>query len=604
MNSVLIIGKPNSGKSLLFNQLTGLKQKVSNFPGVTVEVKTGSDGTIAYTDYPGIYSLNPLTKDEEVSVANFEKALQSPNISAVICTLDVTRLERSLALGLQIQRLAVKKEKPVIFALNMIDELQRRQIPISAEKLEKELRAPVIAISAKKGDGLSSLRNKVQEVLKSPKLFLSPKELSQRSDSELLGTAQKIQKQFAASPDLLLKNQNRLDRFFLSSSFGLLSFLVIMTFLFQSIFTWATPFMDATEEIVATLGMWTTGFLSDGVLKDFLNDAIFGGFGSFLVFVPQIFILTFIIGLLEDSGYLARASILCHRPLHFFGLSGKSFVPLLSGHACSIPAIMAARTIDSPKRRLLTIIAIPLMACSARLPVYGLLVAALIPDKTFLGGLWGLQGFAFFALYFLGIFIAMLISGFLSRTVCKAQSDAPFVIELPPYRLPSWKPLLQRSLGDSWSFVSKAGSIIFTVTVTVWVLGYFPNGELSTSWLSYIGRWIEPLFSPLGLDWKFGVAILASFLAREVFVGTLGTLFGLEGAEENISSLIEQLQSSGFSMASGFALLVFYAIALQCVSTLAVLKKETGQKALPIYIFLGYSALAYVLSLVTYQVLS
>lgn len=604
MSSVLIIGKPNSGKSLLFNRLTGLKQKVANFPGVTVEVKTGSDGSVDYTDYPGIYSLNPLTKDEEISVAKFKEAIQKPHVSTIICTLDATRLERSLVLGLQVQKEAAKAKKPFLFALNMMDELYIHKLDLNAQDLEETLKSPVVAISAKKNIGIDQLKERLRDIAENPiKAIPNLLELNTQSEDDLLKRAKALNAQFGPKAEIILKNQSQLDRFFLSSFMGFVSFIIIMAFLFQSIFTWATPMMDFIETIISSAGVWTSSLFTNEILNAFVNDALFGGFGSFLVFVPQIFMLTFIIGLLEDSGYLARAAILCHRPLSFFGLSGKSFVPLLSGHACAIPAIMAARTIESPKRRMLTSLAVPLMACSARLPVYGLLVAALIPETTFFGGLFGLQGFAFFALYFFGIIVALIVSAVLAKTLYKTESDSPFVIELPPYRWPSWKPILQRSLEGAWSFVSKAGAVIFVVTVIVWVLGYFPNGDgqLETSWLALMGQWIEPIFRPLGLDWKFGVAILTSFLAREVFVGTLGTLFGIEGADENIADLSQHLQTTGFSLASGLALLVFFAIALQCVSTLAVLKKEAGNYKAPTIIFIGYSLLAYVLALITYN---
>ncbi|MCJ8275656.1 MAG: hypothetical protein MJK18_02350, partial [Bdellovibrionales bacterium] len=269
--------------------------------------------------------------------------------------------------------------------------------------------------------------------------------------------------------------------------------------------------------------------------------------------------------MLEDSGYLARAAMICHRPLKFFGLSGKSFIPMLPGHACAIPAIYAARTVESPRRRFITILTVPLMGCSARLPVYALLIAAFIPSTTILGGLIGLQGLVFFSLYLLGILTALVVSLVISKTSMTQQSDSPFILELPPYRIPNLRPLISRSLQSSWQFVSKAGSIIFTVTLVVWVLGYFPNGsgQLDSSWLAYLGRAIEPALQPIGLDWKYGVAVLTSFLAREVFVGTLGTMFGIEGADENMGGLIESLQDSPLTLASGVALLVFYAIALQ-----------------------------------------
>ncbi len=275
---------------------------------------------------------------------------------------------------------------------------------------------------------------------------------------------------------------------------------------------------------------------------------------------------------------------------------------MLSGFACAIPALYAARTIESPRRRLLTVISIPLMTCSARLPVYALLIAALIPAQTFLGGLLGLQGLVLFAVYLFGLLTALIVSAFLSRSIVRKVEDAPFVLELPPYRLPAFKPLLRNSLHRAWAFVRNAGAVIFTVTVVVWVLGYFPGGagHLDSSWLSVLGKWIDPVFQPLGMDWKFGVAILASFVAREVFVGTLGTLFGIDDASENIEGLVQSLQNSGMTLATGLSLLVFYAIALQCASTLSVMRRETGSWKVPLFTFGGYSLLAYILAWLTY----
>ena len=346
--------------------------------------------------------------------------------------------------------------------------------------------------------------------------------------------------------------------------------------------------------------------LGQGLVSDFTADALFGGIGAFLVFVPQIFVLTFIVGLLEDSGYMARAALICHKPLRIFGLTGKSFVPMLSGVACAIPGIYAARAIDSPRKRLLTYMAIPLMPCSARLPVYSLLIAAFIPATTTLGGLVGMQGLAMFGIYFFGMVCALLVTGLISRTSKDHYTDLPFVLELPPYRVPGLEPLLRNSWNRSRHFVVKAGKIIFTVTVVIWVLGYFPNygADLGESWLGHMGRLIEPLFTPLGLDWRYGVAIFTSFLAREVFVGTLGTIFGIEGADENMVPLVDHIQASGMGLGSGLALLVFFAIALQCVSTLAILAKEAESRALAIKMFVGYFLFAYVAALLTFNIVS
>ncbi|TDJ09385.1 MAG: ferrous iron transporter B [Deltaproteobacteria bacterium] len=600
MDNVLLIGKPNSGKSLLFNQLTGLKQKVANFPGVTVEIKSGSFDNIGLIDFPGIYSLTPLTKDEEIALEKFREAIEKNDVSGVVCILDATRLERSLVIGLQTLNYAKENNVPVIFALNMMDEIQANKSSIDVNSLSRELEVEVVPISAKKKVGLDILKSEIKNMLKSPNDYL-PGNVWKGND--VLVKSRELNQTYGPKTDVILKKQNFLDKIFLNNFWGGIMFALIMIFLFQAIFTWATPLMDLVELTLAWMGQVTSSVLPDGVFKDFINEAIFGGVGSFLVFVPQIFILTFIIGILEDSGYMARASIICHKPLSFFGLSGRSFIPYLTGHACAIPAIFAARTIESPKKRLITILTIPLMACSARLPVYALLIAVLIPNKTFFGGVFGYRGLAFFLLYFFGLAVALIVSGLLSKTI-KSEADTPYIVELPPYRMPTLIPLVRKSISAAWAFFSKAGPIIFMVTLVVWVLGYFPNGSgnLENSWLSHIGQFLEPIFKPLGLDWKYGVAILASFLAREVFVGTLGTFYGIEGADENIGGLSESIQADGLLPASGFALLVFYAIALQCVSTLAVLKRESGNKMFPIWVFVGYTTLAYVLAFLTYNI--
>lgn len=606
MKKILVIGKPNCGKSLLFNRLTGLKQKVANFPGVTVEVKTGRFRGHELMDFPGIYSLTPITKDEDIAVGKFWAALDEKDVGVILCVLDGTRLERSLLLGLQVLDAARQKQKPIVFAINMLDELKHHRAEVQMEGLQKELQQPMVGISARTSHGIPDLIRTLELALSQPETFI-PSSTALQADVDRQKVAKDLNQRFGPKADIILKTQNRFDRFLLSTVGGGLAFFVIMLMMFQAIFTWATPLMDGVEEILGVAGTYFSSWFSNPIAHDFVADAIFGGFGSFLVFVPQIFVLTFLIGVLEDSGYLARAAVICHRPLSLFGLSGKSFVPLLSGHACAIPAIFAARTIESPRHRLLTTMAIPLMSCSARLPVYGLLIAALIPAQTYLGGLVGIQGFAFFCLYILGIVVAMIITGLASKASrIKKESSAPFIIELPPYRWPSLMPLLRRSVSYSWAFITRAGVVIFLVTVIVWVLGYFPNGagQLDQSWLATMGHWLEPLVRPLGVDWRYAVAILTSFAAREVFVGTLGTMFGIEGADDNIGGIADQVRAAGLTLASGVALLVFYVIALQCAATLAVIRKETGNAKLPIFLFVAYGLLAYVAAILVYSVLT
>jgi len=601
---LLLLGNPNSGKTLLFNRLTGLRQKVANFPGVTVELASGQSAELGLrlVDFPGIYSLKALTRDEDVAVENLQIYLRSQDLRGALCILDGTRLERSLFLALQLKNEFAAQDKPLIFVLNMMDQVWSHKIDIDTAALSQELGGPVVALSAKTRRGFDDLKTNVNALIERGVAVPAPIE---GDSNQLKARAKMLAHRFGPRADLMLKSQYRIDRVILSTFWGAIIFAATMLFLFQSIFSWAAPLMDAVEGAIGFVADATEAWVPAGVARDFVKDAVFGGLGSFLVFVPQIFVLTLIIGILEDSGYLARAALICHKPLSYFGLSGKSFVPLLSGHACAIPAIFAARTIESPRKRLLTMLVVPLTSCSARLPVYGLLIASLIPAHTYLGGLVGLQGLSFFVIYAFGILMALVVSGIVNTTLFVKASDAPFVLELPPYRMPEALPILRKSWDRSMSFVKGAGPAIFSICVIIWVLGYFPkNGQLDRSYLSSMGHWIEPVFAPLGIDWKFGVAILMSFLAREVFVGTLGTMLGIEGADQDFSSLADKLAGSGLTVATGVALLVFYAIAMQCAATLAILKKEMGSWKIPGLMFVGYSVLAYVMALFAYWLLS
>jgi ferrous iron transport protein B len=621
MQKILLVGKPNSGKSLLFNQLTGLRQKVANFPGVTVELKSGVFNALAHSagqspngtqqpkfeliDYPGTYSLKSWSKDEAIAIERLLAAMSDEKTSVILCNLDATRMERSLVFGLQVQEIAKRHDKTVVFTLNMVDELLRFNHHIDTSKLSEKLGSPVFAVSAKTLIGINELQKGLSEIAISPEKYnVRATEINQQP---FAAAAKILAKEYAIRPDVVLKRQNTIDRFLLNSVFGGIAFLLIMFFLFQSIFTWAAPIMDATEDAIGLLAGVVSSVLGEGILNDFMTDAVFGGVGSFLVFVPQIMILTLIIGLLEDSGYLARAALICHKPLSFFGLSGRSFIPYLSGHACAIPAILAARTIESPRKRFVTMLTVPLMSCSARLPVYALLIAVLVPEVSYLGGWVNLQGAMFFVLYLFGIVTALIVSSVLNKMTegSKEHQDMPFILELPSYRLPHWQPLFYRILNSGTQFIKRAGPIIFVVSMIVWTLGYFPNnGDLQNSYLSAIGQWIEPVFMPLGLDWRYGVAILVSFLARELFVGVLGTMFSMQNADENIAGLAANLEIDGLSLASGVALLGFYVIALQCVATVAMLKSELGKNRYAWGAFVAYGLLAYLVSMSLYTILS
>lgn len=608
MSKIILIGSPNSGKSLLFNRLTGLHQKVANFPGITVDVATGKLSAIpelTLIDFPGTYSLQPISGEERVATEYFTLGLDDPEVSQVICLVDITRLEKSLYFTLQVIRECARHSKQVLVLANMMDVLEKHGIEVDLAGLSKEIQAPVLPISARTGRGIDQVLDLLRHNSNGERPHRNDA-LEATPDALLRGGAHQLAQKYGPRGDLLVKTQTRLDSFFLHNWLGGVAFFGVMFLLFQSIFTWAAPAMDAVETGLGIIADWLVPMLGDGLARDFTSDAIFSGIGAFLVFVPQIFVLTFVIGILEDSGYMARAAVICHKPLRVFGLTGKSFIPMLSGVACAIPAIYAARSVDSPRKRLLTYMAIPLMPCSARLPVYTLLIAAFIPNTTALGGLVGLQGLAMFLTYFFGMVTGLIVTGLVSRTREDHYTDLPFVLEMPPYRIPAWQPLIRNAWNRSKHFVTKAGAIIFSVTVVIWFLGYFPNhgSDLGNSWLGHFGQFIAPLFEPLGLDWRYGVAVMTSFLAREVFVGTLGTMFGIEGADENMVPLVDQIQSSGLPLASGVSLLVFFAIALMCVSTLAILSKESGSNRLAVQLFLAYGAIAYLAAVLTYQVVS
>ncbi len=606
MSKIILIGSPNSGKSLLFNRMTGLQQKVANFPGITVDIGSGKLQALpqaTLVDFPGTYSLQPISGEEEIAVGYFRAALDDPEVTQVLCLIDVTRLEKSLYFTLQVIREGERHGKQVTVLANMMDVLEKHGISVDLNGLSDAIHAPVLPISARSGSGVEVLTDWLKS---NGERGFQASGLAESPDELLRGTAHQLARRYGPKGDILVKSQERLDGFFLHSAVGGCAFFGIMYLLFQSIFTWAAPVMDAVESLLGALSDIIVPAIGNQTIRDFTADAVFSGIGAFLVFVPQIFVLTVVIGLLEDSGYMARAALICHKPLRFFGLTGKSFIPMLSGVACAIPGIYAARSIDSPKKRLLTYLAIPLMPCSARLPVYTLLIAAFIPATTALGGLVGVQGLAMFLIYFFGMMCGLIVTGLVSRSSEDGYSDLPFVLEMPPYRLPAWQPLIRNAWNRCKHFVTKAGKIIFAVTVFIWVLGYFPNhGEdLSASWLGSLGQFVEPVFAPLGLDWRYGVAVLTSFLAREVFVGTLGTMFGIEGAEQNMVPLVDQIQASGLSAASGMALLVFFAIALMCVSTLAILAKEAQSNRLAVKMFVAYCLVAYLAALLVYNVAS
>lgn len=600
MNHVFLVGRPNVGKTYIFNKLSGENQKVANFSGATTRRKDSTlDAHTKLIDLPGIYSLTPQTEDEKVSV----KALTQSAPDDLVCiVIEALKLQSGLPLALQVIEFATQNLKPVVLILNMVDEAQKHAVEIDSEVFSKKLGVPVFLTSAKTGTGI----DKVKE-------FIKNRQWSTPQTSWAAPKDQMIDELIreGVKGDILkgLDFQKRVDRFFLSPFLGSLFFLFLTFLIFQSIFTWATPLMDLVELSLNQLGLWASNYITTPTLKSFTENAIFAGFGSFLVFTPQIFVLTAIVGFLEKSGYMARATIICHKFLSFFGLNGKSFIPYMTGHACAIPAIYAARSIENPWIRNLTILTVPLTACSARIPVYALLIRVLVPDQTIFLGLLGLQGLAFFSLYFFGIFMALTVSGLIDafarfKQKTSTKSNRFFIMELPPYRMPRFDEVIIKGLQTTWSFIRNAGPIIFMVNAAIWVLSYFPAGEngFDQSYMVQIGKAIEPVFAPLGLNWIHGVAILMSFLAREVFVSTLGLLYGFQS--DDLDQLVEQLPMQDLSTEAGIALLVFFAIALQCASTVGALSKETLKKSWPYMALVGYLILAYGVAFIIYQGLS
>ena len=595
---VAVVGPPNSGKSTLFNRLTGLRQKVANFPGVTVEHRLGKaklKGTqeVFLVDLPGIYSLHPRSEDERVThdVLKGERA-DFPKPDAVILILDSTNLGRHLVVAAPILSLGM----PTLILLNMADDLGIRGGKVDVAALAAELNSPVALISATKGIGI----DRIQQFL----LATAAKVNAPPPPRVELPVLQDVPKcrQWAAqlgarasyrapAPPLWTR---RLDSVFLHPIAGPLIFLAVVIAVFQSIFSWAQPMMDGLRNMIATSGQWMTSVLPDTPLRSLLIDGVWAGVGAVIVFLPQILLLFLFIGILEDSGYLARAALIADRTMAKFGLQGKSFIPLLSAYACAVPAIMATRVIENKRDRTATIMIAPLMTCSARLPIYTLLIAAFVPNIPVLRGLLNLPAATLLGLYVLGFVAAIFTARVLKSTILKADRSA-FMLEMPPYRWPTLRSLGLRLIDRSKVFLRRAGTVILVVAICIWVLAHLPlhNGKspsLEHSYAGSIGKTIEPAIKPLGFNWKIGIGLITSLAAREVIVGTLGTIYGIEGEQsEGLQKAVRQ----DLSPAGAVALLIFFAFALQCFSTLAVVKRETGGWKWPIFQFSYMLALAY-----------
>jgi ferrous iron transport protein B len=595
---VAIVGPPNSGKSTLFNRLTGLRQKVANFPGVTVEHRMGkaklnSQQEVFLVDLPGVYSLHPRAEDEQVTHDVLTGSRPDfPKPDAVILILDVTNLGRNLVLAAPILSLGLS----TLVLLNMADDLAQRGGKVDVAALSSELNSPVALISAAKGTGI----DRIQQFLLGTAARLNAPPA--RIELPVLQDVPKC-RQWAANlgkrasyrapaPPIWTR---RLDGIFLHPIAGPLIFAVIVLAVFQSIFSWAKPIMDFLQGRVQSSGKWMTHLLPDSPFSSLFVDGVWQGVGSVLVFLPQILLLFLFIGILEDSGYLARAALIADRTMAKFGLQGKSFIPLLSAYACAVPAVMATRVIENKRDRIATILIAPLMTCSARLPIYILLIAAFIPNTKLLGDALSLPTATMLSLYVLGFLAAILTARVLKSSILKTKGTS-FVLEMPPYRWPTVQSLSLRLLDRAKVFLRRAGTVILLVSVLLWILAHLPlhGGKMPSlehSYAASLGKAIEPFIKPLGFNWKIGIGLISSLIAREVIVSTLGTIYGIQGDEH--SAGLQAALHHDLSTAGAIALLIFFAFAMQCFSTLAVVKRETGGWRWPAFQFSYMLALAY-----------
>jgi ferrous iron transport protein B len=606
---VAIIGPPNSGKSTLFNRLTGLRQKVANFPGVTVEQRVGrvrmrTQKEVVLVDLPGVYSLNPRSEDEQVTRdVLLGKMNGVPKPDSVLLILDSTNLGRHLVLAAPILSLKL----PTLVILNMADDLAGRGGSVDVATLAGELGSPVALISAAKGDGVEKVIQ-FMEGTAGGTTGLAPSRMElpvlqdiprcRRWAHEVGNNAGYM----APAPPLWTR---RLDAVFLHRLAGPLIFALVVMGVFQSIFTGARPIMDMLQAWIQTSGQWIGSMLPDSIFRSLLIEGVWSGVGSVIVFLPQILLLFLFIGILEDSGYLARAALIADRTMARFGLQGKSFIPLLSAYACAVPAIMATRTIENKRDRLATIMIAPFMTCSARLPIYTLVIAAFIKERPVLGRFFGTQAAVLLGLYVLG-FVAAIGTARLLKSSILRTDRVPFMLEMPPYRWPTLRSLGLRLYDRSKIFLRRAGTVILTVSVVLWILAHLPthNGkppQIEHSFAGMIGHAIEPAIKPLGFDWKIGIGLISSLAAREVIVGTLGTIHGIEGTAQ--SQGLQQALQNELTPGGAVALLVFFAFAMQCMSTIAVVRRETGGWRWPAIQFAYMTFLAYAAAFIVNHVI-
>ncbi len=606
---VALVGNPNCGKTSLFNHLTGTRQKVANYAGVTVERKVGqfslpSGQAVRVLDLPGTYSLDATSPDEAITRDVVQgKIAEEDQQDAFLCVVDATNLKLHLGLVLEMIELG----RPLLVVLNMMDEARRRGIQINSQKLAERLGVPVVETVAVRNAGIENLMNALEQ----GKYATPYTELSglKGDHHQQIATIMNDVVQFVDQED---KRSDFLDKIFLHPVLGLVSLAVMMFVVFQAVFAWAAPFMDGIETFFGWLGEVVGGWITHPMLNSLVVDGVIAGAGGVVVFLPQILILFFFILVLEESGYLPRAAFLLDKLMFKAGLSGRAFIPLLSSFACAIPGIMATRSISDPRDRLTTIFVAPLMTCSARLPVYALLIAAFIPAHT-VWGIFNLQGLVLFALYMAGIVSALAVS-FVMKFFQKDKSQHTLLMELPSYRFPDIKSVLIGLLDRAKIFLKRVGGIIFALSILLWFLCTFPQPPegatlpaIDYSFAGMLGHLIQPIFAPLGFNWQICIALIPAMAAREVVVAALGTVYALSAVDEDamtdgLSSIISGGGGDlGWSLATGLSLLVWFIYAPHCLATLATIKRETGSwktvGVMTAYLF----GLAYLMSFLTYQ---
>ena len=608
--TIALVGNPNCGKTALFNLLTGARQKVANYAGVTVERKVGQarlrDGqTVAVIDLPGVYSLTPATPDEQVTREVIEGRRAGEAVpDAIVAVLDATNLRMNLRLVLELRRLG----RPMMVALNMADVARAQGLAIDVAALSEALGCPVVETVAVRREGHAQLLALLERELgtaHAPQAAAAP--AGPLAPGELQAEVRRILALAAPAAGRVQRfHHPRIDAVVMHPVWGLAILAALLFFIFQAVFSWAELPMDAIRDALGIAGAWVTAHMADGPLRSLLVDGVIAGVGSVLVFLPQILILFFFILLLEDSGYLPRAAFLLDTLMGKVGLSGRAFIPLLSSFACAIPGIMATRTIAHWPDRLATIMIAPLMTCSARLPVYALLIGAFVPARSV--GIFNLRGLTLFALYVAGVASAMVVAWVMKRFWMRGRYQ-PLMLELPPYRVPGLRNLLLGLWERARIFLARVGGIIFTLTVVLWFLASYPappdgasGAAIEYSFAGMMGHALQHVFAPIGFNWQISIALVPGLAAREVAVGALGTVYALSAQGEEVADALAPLIAGSWSLATAYALLAWYVFAPQCLSTLVVVRRETNTWRYPVLMAAYLFALAYAAAFVTYRV--